>query len=118
MRTLLHRQLVAFGNAVRFLEATAAAGGGGVLGNEHGVIAPWRLASVILRLGGREALGDEIRGLLHHVRQTPRLQIRELASGETELLPEARAGELMKDALEIDHARYNRRGATVVSAAP
>jgi hypothetical protein len=56
------------------------------------MIAPRRLPSVVPRLGRREALRDQRRRLLHHVRQAPLLQIRELAPVEAKLPPEWRLG--------------------------
>ena len=92
VRRLLVRQLVSLGDAVRLFQAAAATRRGGVLRHEDGMIAPRSLTAVVLRLSGGEALREERRGLLHHVRQAPLLQVGELASGEAKLPPERRLG--------------------------
>lgn len=44
------RERTALGDVVPLGDAAAAAGGGGMLGCEHGMTAPWGLASVVPRL--------------------------------------------------------------------
>jgi hypothetical protein len=76
-----------------------------VLGDEDRVIAPRRLAAVVLRLGGSEALVDQVAGLLHHVRESPGLQVGQLASCEAELSTEGRSGEAAEKFVEVDQQR-------------
>src|SRR4051812_29507970 len=56
---LLGAQLAALLDPVAALEAAAAAGRGGVLGDEHRVAAVRRLLAVLVRGGGREPPGDQ-----------------------------------------------------------
>src|SRR4051812_43175490 len=56
---LVGAELVALGDLVVALEAGAAAGARGVLGDEHRMAAVRRLLPVLVRLCGRELLGDQ-----------------------------------------------------------
>src|SRR5947199_4812137 len=91
-------------DSVRFLEAPAATRRRGVLRDEDGMVAPRRLPAVIVRLGGRNTLADEVARLLHHMRQPPGLQIGELAIAQRELAPERRRAEAPEDFVDRNHA--------------
>lgn len=56
-------------DAVPCSEASAAASGGGVLGDEDGMSAKGRLLPIIGRIGGGEALLDEDTRLAEHLYQ-------------------------------------------------
>ena len=53
-------EFISLWDAVPFFETAAAAGGGGVLGDENGMAAHWRLPAVVLRFGRREAVANEL----------------------------------------------------------
>src|SRR3954454_8503034 len=105
VRLLLGRQRLTLRDAVRLLQASAAAGRGRMLRDKHRVVAPRRLPPVVARLGRREALVDEARRLLHHALEAPRPEIRALAAGELELTPERGGAEAAKDLIHVEHRR-------------
>jgi hypothetical protein len=55
---------------VPFLDAAPTARRSRMLRDEHGMSAPWRLLAVFSRMGGPEALRDEITGMLENCRQS------------------------------------------------
>src|SRR5205085_5857305 len=97
---LLFGQGVAALDLVRLLQASAAAGGRRVLGHEDRMVAPRRLPPVIARLGGSDALRDEIPPLLEHVRQSPSLQISQLPPLQAKLAAKGRRGKPAKGLIE------------------
>ena len=85
MRFLFRRQRMPLRDAVIFLQASSTTCCRRVLCDKNRMIPPGRLAAIVLRLRWSKTLRDEVIGLLHHVRQSPRLEIRELATRELEL---------------------------------
>ena len=59
-------QRLPLGNGVKARQAAAAAGAGGVLGAEHRVPAPRRLAPVVQGIGRRQAAREQVVGVLAH----------------------------------------------------
>jgi hypothetical protein len=103
---LLHaREGAAFGDTMPFRKASAAAGGGGVLGDEDRVIAHRGLLPVIGNLGGGEPLGDEIGGVRHDGGEPLGLEVGELLSSQFEAAAKAGAGEAGEQVVEIGHLR-------------
>src|SRR5690349_7779503 len=109
MRHLLVRERMSFGDAVRFRETSATTRRRRMLRHEHRMIAPWSLASVIQRLRRREPFRDQVARLLHDMRLSPRLRVRELAVAQDELAAERRGGEALEDFVVVDHGRATRK---------
>lgn len=84
-------ELSASGDAVPFGEAGATAGGGRVLGNEDRMPAHRRLATIVGRLGWREALGNEIPSMLENDREPARGEISALLLAQPEAPAKCRA---------------------------
>jgi hypothetical protein len=59
-----------------------------MLGDEHRMTAKWRLLSIILRLGGRETLRDEVGGVLENRGQSPFREIRPFPRTQAKALAE------------------------------
>ena len=74
-----------------------------MLRDEHRVITPWRLTAIVARIRGREPFGDESGRLLHDMRQTPRLQVRELFPPKPEPAAKRRSGQFVKGRFDVDH---------------
>jgi len=77
-------------NAVPLGKALAAAGGGGVLGDEDRVATHRRLLAVIGGLSGREALSDEVAGMIEYDRETVGFEMAKLGRPKPEAAPEGR----------------------------
>ena len=63
LRLLFRSERYAEGNVPPLVQASAATGSGRVLGQKDGVSAHGRLAAVVRRTGGREALAHEVLGV-------------------------------------------------------
>src|SRR3954467_15387994 len=107
MRALGFRQLVPLRNLVHLLQAAATTRRSRMLRHEDRMIPPRRLLPVISRKRRRQPLGDELRAMLHHGRQAPRLDVRTLASDQLELAAEGGGGKPAKDFVDVDHERSN-----------
>jgi len=66
-------------DAMPRLQAATAAGRGGVLGHEDRVVAVGGLPAVVARLGRRQALRDDLRGVSPHRLRTAQLSRGQLA---------------------------------------
>jgi hypothetical protein len=103
----------AFGDAVPFGEASAAAAGGGVLGGEDGVAAHGGLLSVVGGTGGGEAGADEVSGMAADGVEALAADVGEVAGGEAEASAEGGAGQPVEDVVEgwwgIGHSWMVRR---------
>jgi hypothetical protein len=75
-------------DAVPLLQASAAAGCRGVLGDKHRMAAVGSLFSVANRKGGCKPLSDEAIGMLQHCLESPLFQIVSVTAGQMETLPE------------------------------
>lgn len=69
-----------------FFQAAAAAGRGGVLGDEHRVFAHGCLFAVVGRFSGCEALFDKVAGVLEHDVETFAVEILSLGAMKPEAL--------------------------------
>src|ERR1041385_2034093 len=103
VRALVAGERVTLLDLVHLLQAPAAARGRRMLRDEDRMVPPRRLPPVVARRRGREALADQLLGVAHDFLDSPRLEVRELAAAQAELLPEARAGEAAEDFVERDH---------------
>ena len=112
MRPLLGGEFMPFANLVNLLEATAATSAGAVLGNEDRMIAPRRLLPIIPRKRRCQPLRNELRSMLHDGGQSPRLDVRALASDEPELAPERGGGQPSKGFIDVDHEGGKRAEGT------
>jgi hypothetical protein len=92
---------VAGSNAVPLLEAAAAAGRGRVLGDEDRVAAPWRLPSIVRRLGRSEAPGDEVARVADDDRHSLLREVGGIPGAEAEARAESRAGKGGEDVVEV-----------------
>ena len=88
---LLWGQGLAFGDLMPFLQTGSAAGGGGVLGDEDGVIAHGGLFAVVGRLGRGQALGDEVAGMGFDGGHTLGVEVPLFLGTKFEAAPEFRA---------------------------
>jgi len=88
MRPFLLAQRPSRGNGVPFGEAGAAAGGGGVLGDEDRVPTHRSLLAVIGRVRRSKAAVDEVSGVVEDGVDALRLQIVPLARAEPEAASE------------------------------
>src|SRR3954452_4241212 len=93
---LLGGERTALGDLVVALEAGAAAGAGGVLGDEDGMASVRRLLAVLVRRRRRELLGDQVVRVLADRLHAAQLDGRPVAGVEVEI----RAKALLLDALE------------------
>src|SRR3954467_8249627 len=75
-------------DAVPGLQAAAAAGRGGVLGHEDRVVAVRGLPAVVARLGRRQPLRNDLRGVSPHRLRTAQLSRGPLAPAQVEPPPE------------------------------
>jgi len=94
-------------DAMPRLQAAAAAGRGGVLGHEDRVVAVGGLPAVVARLGRRQALRDDLRGVSPHRLRTAQLGRGPLAPAQVEPPPErsrARAVDPVIDLGGVGHA--------------
>src|SRR4051812_10621388 len=94
-------------DAVPGLQAAAAAGRGGVLGHEDRVVAVRRLPAVVARLGRRQPLRDDLRGVSTHRLRAAQLSRGSLAPAQVEPPPErarARAVDPVIDLGGVGHA--------------
>jgi hypothetical protein len=96
-------QFVAFGDAVELVEATAAAGPRSMLRDEDGVIPPWRLPSIVARLGRRDPLAQESLSLREDGVQPFPLEIGEFSPLEREAAAELRPPELFEHVVDRPH---------------
>ena len=74
-----------------------------MLGNEDWMPAHRSLAAVVRRLRRREALGDEVAGVVEHRREAPIGEIGALLRAEAEAAPELGPGKPREDQVEIAH---------------
>jgi hypothetical protein len=81
-------ELPAFGDAVPLLQAAAAAGGCGVLGDKDGVVSHGGLLAIIGWLGWRQPLADERLGMLPYDSLALVLVVLKLLALEFEPTPE------------------------------
>jgi hypothetical protein len=95
-------------NPVPFLEAAAAAGGRGVLGDEGRVVAHGRLLAVVGGVGCREALVYEVGGVFEHDTQALRAQVRQLLPAQTEAPSELRRAERREEFFHVAHKSSHR----------
>ena len=116
MCALVLGQFLPLRDLVHLLQTSAATRSRRMLCHEDRMIAPRRLLPVIPRKRRRQPLGDELRAVLHHRRQTPRLDVCALASDQFELAPEWGGGEPAKDFVNVDHARSNARHGETIHA--
>lgn len=91
MRLLVGRQCAAFLDVVPLREASTTTRRRRVLGDEHWMAFPRCLLAVVLWLGGRQSLRDEIPRVRDHRRQAFVVEIRFLFGAESETLTELRA---------------------------
>jgi hypothetical protein len=91
------RQWPAARDAVPFLQTSAAAGRGCMLGDEHRMAAHRRLLSVADGVRGREPARDEIGGMRQHRLAALQVQKRALVRAEIELRPESGSGERFEE---------------------
>src|SRR4051794_35318891 len=77
------------GDLVVALKAGAAAGGGGVLCDEHGMSAVRRLLAVLVRLGRRQLLRDQVMRVPPDGLDATKLDRRLVTGVQMELRPEA-----------------------------
>ena len=92
-------------NAVPFFETAAAARGGGVLGNEDRMAAHGRLPPVVLRLGLREPLAQELSAVLQHDWQGLFSQIRLIFRPQLKSAAKAASCQGREEVVEISHGK-------------
>src|SRR5688500_8439345 len=97
------RQLSPLLNFMCLEQTPAATGRRCGVRDECGMVAPGSLPAVVRRIRRSETPGDDLRRLLHHMGQTPRLEVRELAAGEAELAAEPGESEAVEGGVEVDH---------------
>ena len=73
-----------------------------MLRDEHRMISPRRLTSIVARLRGRETLRNQIRRLLHDMPDSPRVEVRELFPLEKKLAAKSRLGEAFERSVDVD----------------
>src|SRR5690242_17848105 len=105
------RELAALGNSVPALEACAAAGRGGVLGDEHGVAAVRRLLAVLVGRRGSEPRGQELLGVSAHGLHAAELDRRGLTVAEVELRAERLPGQPLECRVDRHRALESRADA-------
>ena len=88
-----------------FLEAGAAARGGCMLSNEHGMTLEWSLLSIVYGLGRCETAFDEVRCMLENRRHSFLSQIVELLSTQFEIAAERRSFKSDENLAELSHSR-------------
>ena len=88
MSLLIHSKLVPLRYLVPLLQASAAASGGGMLGDEDRVIAHRGLLAVIRRTGGGKTLVDEFLCVRNHRFEPLALEIIPFVHPELEALSE------------------------------
>lgn len=93
---LLIAQLPALGNMMPFLNASPAAGGGGMLGREHWVAPPRRLPAVIARLRIPHAGAQHVVGMTADHRLALGSGVGAVLVGQREFRPELRLREPTK----------------------
>ena len=94
MSLLVVRQHAPPLNAVPFRKAPATARGSRVLRDEDWMPSKWCLLAIVQRLGGREALRDELRGVREDSGQPLRVEVGALACAKLEALTKRRALEV------------------------
>jgi hypothetical protein len=93
----------AFGDVVPFLEAAAAAGRCGVLGDEGGVVAHGRLLAVVRGVGGRESFVYEVGCVFEHDAQALRAEVGEFLPAQFESAAELRFAERSEEFFKVSH---------------
>lgn len=76
-----------------------------MLGDEDGMAAHRRLATVICRLGRRQSVGDKTRGMRHDLVQAARVKHAGIACRERHTLTKRRALECCEHRVQITHCR-------------
>jgi hypothetical protein len=104
MRLFFVRECATRFDVVPLRQASAAAGGGRVLGDEHRMSTERRLPAVVARLGGREPLRDQLGRVVENRRQSLLVDVRTLASAEPEALAEGRAPQRGEEIIDVSHA--------------
>lgn len=88
-------------NAVPFLQAPPAAGGGGMLSDEHGMATHRRLTAIVPGAGRRQTSGDEISRVIEHSLATRALQVAAVAIVESQTPSERRAGQTPESGVKV-----------------
>src|SRR5437588_3722569 len=94
-------------NLMDLLQTSAAARSSRMLRDKNRMIPPRRLLPIVPGKRRRETLRNELRAMLHHLRDTPGFDIRTLASDEPELAPERSRSDAAEDFVELDHTNAN-----------
>jgi len=90
-------------DVVPFGQATAAAGGGGVLGNEYGMASHGCLATVVARLSRCQPLDDELPPVLEDHRQCLFLEIGPVFRTQAKAPTKLAAGEGCEEIVYVAH---------------
>jgi hypothetical protein len=85
------------------LQAAAAASSRGVLRHEGGMVAERGLLAIVQGNGGGEALVDELGSMLHDLRESFALEVRQLPPLEPEAAAESGSLKLLKDLVQSTH---------------
>ena len=93
-------------NAMPFFQASPAAAGCGVLGDENGMAAKWRLFAVIEDDRRSEALGDEILGVGEHPGQAFAMQVSEVLAAQAKAAAKGGFSQRGKNFVQISHKAF------------
>lgn len=86
-----------------FLQAASAAGGGGVLSYEDGVIFCRCLFAVVGRVGGGQTGFDEVAGMVEYSGQAFLVEISGFLAPQSEAAPERRTPQGLEQFIHIAH---------------
>ena len=93
-------------NAMPFFQASPAAAGCGVLGDENGMAAKWRLLAVIGDDRRGKAFGDEILGVGQHRRQAFAAQVGEVLAAQVKAAAKGGFSQRGKNIVQISHKAF------------